>query len=127
MKLSKKIESKVLGKLLVDVLVDVVEKAGKEVVSCQDDVGKALLEELVKALLLQAFLPEGLSPATFAKLKLVKVEAVLNLCLEGCLLQAVLLEVLSQGFAKLKAHQGPSCNQNSYLQSWLMESSKNSP
>ena len=55
-----------------------------------------------KALLRQAFLPEGLSPATFAKLKLVKVEAVLNLCLEGCLLQAVLLEVLSQGFAKLK-------------------------
>ena len=84
----------------------------KEVVSCQDDVGKALLEELVKALLLQAFLPEGLSPATWAKLKLFKVEAVLNLCLKGLLLQALLLEVLSQVFItklKLIKVQAASC------------------
>ena len=66
-----------------------LEKLGSKVVSCQADVGKALLEELVlKALLLQAFLPEGLSQATCAKLKLIKVEAVLNdlSCKAGCLL-----------------------------------------
>ena len=72
--------------------------------NCQADGGKDLLEDLVlKALLLQALWPEELSQATGAKLKLIKVEAVLNLCLEGLLLQALLLEVLSQVFiTKLK-------------------------
>ena len=60
--------------------------------SCQADVGKDLVEDLVlKALLLQAFLPEGLSQATGAKLKLVKVKAVLKdlSCKAGCCWEAL--------------------------------------
>ena len=73
-KLNQSTESKVLLKLLVAVVVDDVAKA----------VGEALVEEdlledlLLKGLLLQALSLEGLNQASSAKLKLIKVEAVLK-------------------------------------------------
>ena len=73
-KLNQTIESKVLHKLLVVDFVDVVVKAVGE-----DLVGKDLLKDLfLKGLLLQALLLEVLSQASSAKLKLIKVKAVLG-------------------------------------------------